>query len=284
MTPRVALATCAEIPEGDEDVPALTAALGGLGVEAEAAIWDGEVDWAGFDLVVLRSTWDYAERREEFLAWAGSVPRVLNSVPIVEWNTDKERYLTDLAAAGVPVVPTEFVAPGSPIAPPRGPFVVKPAVSAGGRSSARFEPAEADAARALAGRIHADGRTAMVQPHLGELEETALVYLDGAYSHAVRRRVPLPAAGERTVFHLDEEVARTEPTPAERAVAEAALACAPGELLYARVDLLGGAVLELEATEPSLYLGFGDGAAARFATAIGRQLAVAKRPRGRAQS
>jgi glutathione synthase/RimK-type ligase-like ATP-grasp enzyme len=274
VRPRVALATCAEIPDGDEDFPALVAELASVGVEAEPAVWDAEVDWAAFELVVLRSTWDYAERRDEFLAWAASLRRVLNPVPVLEWNTDKQRYLTDLGAAGVSIVPTEFVAPGEPIQPPSEPFVVKPAISAGGRSSARFEPGEAEAARKLVARIHAEGRTAMVQPYLGEVEETALVYLDGAYSHALRRRVPLPAAGDRAVFYLDEQLGPAEASEAERQTAERALALAPGDLLYGRVDLVGGAVLELEVAEPSLYLAFGEDAAARFAAAINKRLRI----------
>ena len=112
---------------------------------------------------------------------------MLNSLPVLEWNTDKQRYLTDLAAAGVPVVPTEFVAPGEELPAPDGPFVVKPAISAGGRSSARFEAGERKAACSLVTRIHADGRTAMVQPYLGDVEETDLVFIDGAYSHALHR-------------------------------------------------------------------------------------------------
>jgi glutathione synthase/RimK-type ligase-like ATP-grasp enzyme len=269
---RVALATCAEIPDGDEDFPALIAAIADEGVEAEPAVWDGDVEWSAFDLVVVRATWDYAERRGAFLAWARSLPRVLNPLPVLEWNTDKQRYLTDLRAAGVPVVATEFVGPGSELDPPHEPFVVKPAVSAGGRSSARFQPDDVGAARALVARIHAQGRTAMVQPYLGEVEETALVYLDGAFSHALRRRVPLPRAGEREVFFLDEQLGRAEASRDEQETAERALAAAPGELLYGRVDLVGGSVLELEVAEPSLYLAFGDRAAERFAAAIVKRL------------
>jgi glutathione synthase/RimK-type ligase-like ATP-grasp enzyme len=230
------------------------------------------VDWAAFDLVVLRATWDYAERRDDFLSWAHSLPRVLNPVRVLEWNTDKRRYLSDLAAAGVPTVPTAFVEPGARFEAPAEPFVVKPAVSAGGRSSARFAAGDDGAGRALVTRIHAGGRTAMIQPDLGEVEETALIYLDGSFSHAVRRRVPLPAAGERSVFYLDEELRSGEATAVERATAERALACAPGPLLYGRVDLVDGAVLELEVAEPSLYLAFGEGAAGRFAAAISRRL------------
>jgi glutathione synthase/RimK-type ligase-like ATP-grasp enzyme len=243
-------------------------------VEAEPAVWDGDVDWSRFDVVVLRSTWDYAERRDAFLSWARSLPRVLNPLPVLEWNTDKERYLSDLAAAGVPVVPTKFVPPGAPLDPPGGAFVVKPAISAGGRSSARFRPDEAGAAQALVERIHGQGRTAMVQPYLGEVEETDLVYIDGAYSHALHRRVPLPAAGGRNVLFLEEELRPAVVTDGDRVVAERALDAAPGQLLYGRVDLVGGAVLELEIAEPSLYLSFGEGAAARLAAAISQRLRI----------
>jgi glutathione synthase/RimK-type ligase-like ATP-grasp enzyme len=269
---RVALVTCAEIPEGDEDFPSLIAELGVLGIEAVPAVWDARVNWTTFDLVVIRSAWDYAERRDEFLRWAATLPRVLNDVHVLEWNTDKQRYLSDLAARGVPTVPTAFLAPGEPLAEAEAhrPFVVKPAISAGGRSSAWFDPGADESARALVARIHAEGRTAMVQPYLDELQETALVYFGGEYSHSLRRVVPLPATGDRDVFYLDEQLAPGSATTTQREIADAALECAPRELLYARVDLLGEAVLELEVAEPSLYLAFGDGAAARFAAAISR--------------
>lgn len=260
---RVALATCGAIPELEPDDQLLLPALADCGIEGVPAVWDAPaVDWEGFDLVVLRSTWDYAERRDEFLDWARSLPRVVNDVPLLEWNTDK-RYLEDLPDA----VDTTFVLPEAPFAPPSGPFVVKPSVSAGGRSSARFGPGEHPAAHDLVAGIHREGRTAMIQPFI-EGEEKALVYIDGGYSHALSRRVPLPSAAVRPGLYLEEQLGPAEATADERGVAEAALACAPGSPLYARVDLLGGAVLELELTEPSLYFAFGEGSAERFAAAI----------------
>jgi len=271
LSARVALATCAELPDGDEDFGPLTAALAAEGIDAETVVWDDPaVDWSSFDLVLPRATWDYAERRDAFLDWAATVPRVLNPLTALDWNTDKQRYLTDLAAAGVPIVPTSFVEPGAELGSPGATFVVKPAISAGGRSSARFEVAELEAAGELIARIHAENRTAMVQPFLVDLEEKALVYLDGGFSHAVRRRVPLPEAGDSDVLYLDEDLGPAQATDAERDIAEAALGCAPTPLLYGRVDLMGDTVLELEIAEPSLYLAYGAGAANRFAKAISR--------------
>jgi glutathione synthase/RimK-type ligase-like ATP-grasp enzyme len=279
VTRRVALATCAALPDLDEDDRPLVTALAELDVSAAAAVWDdASVEWGRFDLVVLRSTWDYAERSDAFLTWAVALPHVLNAPDVLAWGTDKERYLAELRDGGVSVVPTEFVRPGSTFEVPGEPFVVKPAISAGGRMSARFSPAEADAAAALAQRIHAEGRTVMVQPYL-DADETSLVHIDGAFSHALRRRAPLPAGRERDVLYLEEELAPWTATEDERRVAEVALACLPEPLLYARVDLIGTLVLEVEVVEPSLYLAYGPGSCERFAAAIARRVAESHRRR-----
>ncbi len=272
---RVGLATCAEVADLDEDGPTLLAALAARGVEGVPAVWDAEVDWERFELVVVRSAWDYAERRDEFLEWAARLPRVLNPLAVLRWSTDK-RYLGELDAAGVPVVPTLFLEPHEAFEAPAGRFVVKPVISAGGRASARYEPEEAAAAAAHVEALHAEGRAAMVQPHVDGVERTgeiALVYLGGRYSHAVRKRVSLrrgkPDAPE---LYLEESVERAKPSEADLRVAEAALAAAPfGDLLYARVDLVHDPeplVLELELAEPSLYLLYGEGSAERLAGLI----------------
>jgi glutathione synthase/RimK-type ligase-like ATP-grasp enzyme len=275
----VALATCSEVPGLDEDGPALLAALQRRRVEAVAAVWDDpHVRWDAFDLVVLRSTWDYAESYERFLAWVDSVPRLLNPPEVVRWSTDK-RYLLELAAAGAPVVPSRFLAPGDALAPPDHRFVIKPAVSAGGRHSAAYEPDRADRARDHVGRLHAQGRTAIVQPYLGAIDdrgECGLVYLGGRYSHAFRKASLLrPGAPTSSALYLPESIEPYEPSPAERAAGDRTLASLPfptERLLYGRVDLAPGPegplVLEVELAEPSLYLATTPDGAERFAAAI----------------
>ena len=281
--PRVALATCATLPDLDPDDRPLVAALAEHEISAVPAIWDDPaVDWPSFALVVLRSTWDYAERRDEFLAWADSVPRLANPAGVVRWNTDKRTYLPELGRAGVPVVDTVFLRPGDGLDPQPGTFVVKPSISAGGRSSGRFEPDDLESARALVDEIHAAGRWAMVQPFLPDRErgETGVVCLAGSIAHAVERRVPLPdPAGPRPSLYLDETIRTREATADEQDVAARALAVVPDarDLLYARVDLLhddAGAplVLELEVTEPSLYLSHAHGSVERLAAAIARRM------------
>jgi len=268
------------VPELDEDGPALLAALAARGVEGVPAVWDAAVEWERFELVVVRSAWDYAERRGEFLDWAARLPRVLNPLPVLRWSTDK-RYLAELEAAGVPVVPTLFLEPGEAFEAPAGRFVVKPVFSAGGRASARYEPEEAAAAAAHVEALHAEGRAAMVQPHIDGVEragEIALVYLGGSYSHAVRKRVSLrQGAPDAPELYLEEAVEPVEPSETDLRVAEAALAAAPfEEFLYARVDLVHDPeplVLELELAEPSLYLLYGEGSADRLAELIAATVA-----------
>jgi hypothetical protein len=289
--PHVLLASCAEAQGMDVDEPLLLAALADAGLSAAAADWaDPSVDWAAADLVVVRSTWDYAPRREEFVAWAravGSVTRLHNPAAVLEWNTDK-RYLAELAAAGFPVVPTAWA--GSPEELPAaldrwsGNIVVKPVVSAGARDTARFGAGERDAARALAERVLAGGRAVMVQPYLPRLDdegETGLVYLDGAYSHAFGKGALLSGAPLGPGLFAAETITARTPRPAHRAIGDAVLAavCARTEVLplYARVDLAPGddgapLILEVELTEPSLNLTVAPGSAQHLAAAITARL------------
>lgn len=265
--------TCAELPEG-EDAALLDPALRAEGIEPVWAVWDDPaVDWAAFDLVVVRSAWDYAERWEEFLGWAEGVPRIENPVPVLRFGIDKKRYLTILHGRGVPIVPTQFAQTGSEVSfePPPHAFVVKPSISAGGRRSARFEAFDA-AACDLVTEIVGDGDTAMVQPLIEDAAESSLVFLDGRYSHALSRSADLPHGRPEAVLYLAERLGAYEAPAEERRIAEAALAVAPSPTLYARVDLLGGQVLELEVVEPSLYLSFEPSAAHSLVAAIGSRL------------
>ena len=271
----IALATCSHFPTGDADDAPLAAAL----PEACWAVWDDPaVDWDAFDAVVIRSTWDYQDRHDEFLAWVRSVPRLINPRQVVEWNTDK-RYLAELPGA----VATTFLAPGEPFAAPQGEYVVKPSVSAGSRDTARFTAGDEERAAALVDRIHAGGRTAMVQPYLHAVDdegETALLYFDGVFSHAIRKGPLLePGAEPHDDVFAPETITARAPRDDERALAEAVVAHVRGrfgDLAYTRFDLVRGddgpRLLELELTEPSLFFLQGDGAAQRFAAAIRSRL------------
>ncbi|GAB2817988.1 hypothetical protein GCM10022221_14810 [Actinocorallia aurea] len=282
---KFAIATFADLPDGDEDTPALIEELAALGHGAEAVVWDGPADWARYDLVLVRSTWDYSTRREEFLAWAEEVERagarLENSAAVLRWNTDK-RYLRELGAAGIPVVPTLW----DPVELPEWPdYVIKPAVSAGARDTARWSAQEAGPAAEHLARLRAEGATVMVQPYLDAVDtagETALIFFDGAFSHAVRKAPILaPGSGVQEIIadtkDEREQITAREASRAELSLAAEVLAAAPKNLLYARIDLIPGpdgapVLLELELAEPSLFLTHAPGSPTRLATAMTQRL------------
>lgn len=265
--PRIVLASCAELPDGDGDDAGLVAALRKRGLHARWLPWD-DPGTEQADLVILRAAWDYAARREEFLAWTARVKNLLNAPPVVAWNSDK-RYLHDLDRAGVPVVESVFLEPGDAAdLPAAAELVVKPAVGAGSIDTRRFvDPAEAVGhANALLGA----GRAVLVQPYDARVEagETALVFLGGEQSHAFVKGPILPPAGAAPRLDPSGSYARETLRPADPDfamwelghealdAAAARLGIPRNEFLYARVDLLGepgrASLLELELIEPAL--------------------------------
>ena len=294
--PSVALATCREFPDLDDEDRLLIPALAELGITAVPAVWtDDALDWSAFDAVVIRETWDYSQDRPAFLAWTRAVAQVttlLNPADVVAWNTDK-RYLRDLAGHGLPVVPTVFLEPGDDPAdwspdPAFDDIVVKPAVSAGSRDTVRYSTREPlDPAFAQVRALLDAGRVVMVQPYLDAVDtvgETAVLFIGGSYSHAIRKGPLLlrGVEGERVEgLFVQEQIDPREPTDVELDVATRIVACIPGGLdavLYARVDLIPGPdgtprLLELELTEPSLFLAHSPGAPSRMAAAIAARLA-----------
>ena len=284
---RIALATAIAAFALDDDLPPLLDALRARGHVAEAVAWDDPtVSWSRFDLVLLRSTWNYTECPVEFLAWcervAGST-RLLNPPDLVRWNTDK-RYLADLASKGVPVIPAHFLAPGDDPAsfPTHAEFVVKPCIGAGSRDTQRYTAPNRAAAVAHAKRLLDAGRHVLVQPYIDAVDtagETALLFFAGRFSHAIRKGPLLQRDGAATAaLFAPEAITPREPSSAEIDVAHRALAAIPGGApLYARVDLLpsadGPQLLELELTEPSLFFDHAPGSAERFVAAIESTLA-----------
>jgi glutathione synthase/RimK-type ligase-like ATP-grasp enzyme len=269
----------------DEDEPLALAALKRTGVAVQVVDWDDpRVDWSRFDRVVLRSTWDYPQRLPEFVSWLEHVSQVselVNPRPAVLWSLDK-RYLRDLAEAGVPITPTEFVDAGTEARFPDQEFVVKPAVGAGSRDAASYAADQHDLAAAHVDRLHASGHVALIQPLLESVAaegEWPLMFFDGEFSHAASKRVTLPRAGAVEDLFSAETNARHVASDAQVEVAQAAVGLVSGKfgtLPYARVDVVRDGVgnfcvLEVELVEPSLFLPHADpGASERFAAAVVR--------------
>lgn len=282
----VALASARDLRQLDQDDHPLADALERAGIDAEIVAWDDDRDWSAHPMVVIRSTWDYTSRLDEFLAWTRAVDEVTtlwNPAEVVRWNTHKG-YLIELEERGAPVVPTAWLGQGDRIdlrelLSSRGwnDVIAKPAVGAGSRGLVRIEPHTLDL-----GQHHLDALLArgdvMVQPFLPAISthgETSLVFIGGSLSHAIRK---VPPAGEiRIQVEHGGRYERIEPEPATADLAAWVLEATGHEFLYARVDLIPDVdgnpqLAELEVVEPSLYLTWVPEAADRMAAAIGRRL------------
>ena len=283
----VALVTCREALGIDYDMPLLLEAVRAAGIAVVEVCWDDEtIDWSIYDQVVIRSTWDYHRRYDEFMQWVRSVSSVStlsNSLDVMTWNTDKH-YLAEVAEMGLPVVPTVFIEPGQEDwlehvheLLTKGDVVVKPAISAGSNDTERHS--HINAAQQHISEVLSAQRSVMLQPYMAEVDvesETGLVFIDGKFSHAFAKGPLLAQAKNMSGgLYAEEEIGVRQPTAEQLLIGERAvkwLTSRFGKLLYARVDLLptaqGPVIIEIELTEPSLYLLLHPPAAMQLAKAI----------------
>jgi glutathione synthase/RimK-type ligase-like ATP-grasp enzyme len=284
MSPTIILATAADQPDITASDKLYAEALKRRGISVTGAPWDGpRAAFEGATAVVIRSTWGYYRVADSFRDWTEAIATatlLFNPIALVRWNLRKD-YLGKLAAAGVRVPHSHFVA--AEIDAIENVFaqtgwsraVVKPATGASGYSVelvARREGA------AFVARLPAEARSAgvLVQEFLPEIEdgELSLVYFDGVFSHAVRKR---PPKGE---FRVNSRfgATRSAETPSYDAAEQGAgaLRALPELPLYARVDgvIRDGEliVIEVEVLEPALFMEFDPAAADRFADGTMRRL------------
>lgn len=298
-TARLALATCAALPELTSEDQALMAALAERGVRAEPVVWDDPtVDWATYPHVLIRSTWDYTDRHTQFVEWTRRVQAnsvLLNPAEVVGWNIDK-LYLKDLEERGLPIIPTIWLDPERHLSargihtrfPAFGEFVIKPTVSAGARDTGRYDASQTPSrmlAITHAKNLLGVGRRVMVQRYLQHVDtvgEAALVYVDGQLSHTVRKGPQLAGpyrAGEHEGVLRNRTIDERQPTDAERALGDRVIAelterfADRAPLLYTRVDLVPDeagepVIIEVELVEPALYFLQVPGSLERFADAV----------------
>jgi hypothetical protein len=281
------VATATELPRVDEDQAPLLAALAAAGVSAQARAWDDPaVDWGGARVCLIRSTWNYVRHHDAFLDWTArcaAVAALWNPPPVVRWNSHK-RYLVELARAGLPVVPTRVAPRGqsadlATLADGWGDteIVIKPAVSAGSFRTLRVARDRDGLAR---GQAHLDlvlaDDDALVQPYqrsVADYGERALVWIDGALTHAVRKSPRFTGDPQRVSDAVD--IAEDEACVANEILAHVETGLPP--LLYARIDLARDdagrpRLMELELIEPSLFLVRSPAALARFVAAVKSRL------------
>ena len=265
----------------------LRAALADLGLTSARLDWnDPDTDWSAYRGAVFRTTWDYFDRFSAFTAWlarAETRTRLLNPAALVRWNMDK-LYLADLAARGIPVVPSRFIAPGTAgrLATWLGETgwaeaVIKPCVSGAARHTYRLNADSAGHIEALIRPLLAQEAFLLqpFEPAVLKTGEDSLMVFAGRYSHAVRK---MPRPGD---FRVQDDhggsVAPCQPSPAQIELAERCVASLDPVPAYARVDLICDrngkpAIMELELIEPELWLRFHPPAAAALAQAIAERL------------
>jgi len=274
----VALARCAILPESDPDEALLLCALREGGATADALGWDDPAaDFSQAKATILRATWNYPDRPDDFIVWCervAAVSRLWNPLPAVKWNLHK-RYLLELEQAGIPVVPTRHVSRGDPVAlsdilGERGwsDVVIKPAISCASRKTIRANRSDLSRGEAHLDALVAEG-DALVQPYQPSVDgdgERSIIWIDGELTHAVRKSPRLSDGHESVTGALPIR-------PAEAELARRAVAAAPQPLLYARVDMAADEhgrprIMELELIEPSLFLAQSPAGQARIAAPI----------------
>jgi hypothetical protein len=278
---KIALATCAELPGWEVDDQPLIESLQSKGATVAFPIWnDAHVDWEQFDITVIRTTWDYHLKKNEFVAWCNSVPRLFNNAAIVSWNTHKS-YLRELSKKGVAIAPTVWIDTGEKIDAARtmeqfktDRGFIKPQVGACASDTLRFTLDNVKEAQAfLDSQLHQD---MMMQPYIASVEtdgELSAIFIDGTLSHGVQK---IPVAGDYRV--QDDFGASDMPytfTRSEVREMNKTLLAVPdnASLLYARFDYLRsdeGTLLlnELELVEPSLFFRHSEESASLLADAI----------------
>ncbi len=275
---RVALITGAEMAKPDPESHLLIHELGILGISSELISWRTSRDWSLFDLVVIRTPWDYFLHLEEFLSWVEDVEqvtRVLNSSRILRWNSHK-KYLKELSSFGVPTVPTLWISKNQQCADLIDSIewpivVVKPAVSIGAIGALKGHSKDNHVKQHLEEEVKKGD--VMIQPFLesvADFGELSLIYFNGVYSHSILKK---PQKGD---YRVQDAYGGTnalyEPGIEAQQIGDQVLSYLPDFSLYARVDFVKyqnqWLLMELEAIEPELFLPIAPHASVLFAKAI----------------
>ena len=228
--------------------------------QVTSVAWDQDYDWTQFDLVIIRTTWDYVQRINEFLPklkLIASQTKLLNSYEVVDWNHHKF-YLKELEAKGVKIVPTQNFTYPCTITPPaewkNERFIIKPAVSATAYKTMIVKRADLNSPEVTKELYAGDW---LLQPFLDEIDkgEISLCYFKNSFSHAT---IKIPKSGD---FRVQEEhggdIQGYTPDQNLISIGQKIVDAIPFDLLYARVDLVKSGndylLMELELIEPSLY-------------------------------
>lgn len=286
----IALVTCESLaqyaaPNVEDEDSLLTRYLREQGHTVEPRIWTNPaVDWRRYDVVVVKSPWDYFDRVGEFYQWLDRMEslgvKMLNPAATVRWNADK-KYLLDMQRAGVRIVPTHWLSRGQVVEASslfntlgHDTLVVKPAVSGGAKNTFVLTRQESAIRQPQLQELLQDEDFLVqpFQPQIQEEGEWSLIYFGGEFSHCVLKT---PKSGDFRVQHYLGGGIEPREAPAHlRQAADAIIREFAASCLYARVDGLDQngefLLMELELIEPFLYLASSEGSLARYEQALQR--------------
>ena len=255
-----------------------------VGWTVEMVSWRKDYNWSQFDVVVIRSTWDYQNDPDAFFAVLESIDRsntrLENSLELVRWNMQKT-YLRDIALKGTSIVPTLWQKKA--VDPKKlGSFfeqldteeiIIKPIIGASAGHAFRLHQSQSSAKLPVLEKIF-DRRAYMVQPFMPNIIEEgefSLIYFEGMHSHTILKT---PKAND---FRVQEEHGgNIRPVIAESELLHSSqhvIDSLPQKPLYARADFVRTeqntfALMELELIEPSLYFRMDADSPMRFAHAL----------------
>lgn len=278
---KIAIATRHNLPDWEQDDQPFFQALSKAKIQYDVLPWDSNTQWSDYDLCLIRTTWDYQERFDEFTSWVKNVSQqtqLFNPEPVIHWNSHKS-YLRELEQNGIQIAPSVWLDKGQvydikSIMAEKGwqQGFIKPLIGANARECCRFDNTESGLSKAQAHIDRLIGTEDLVlQPYLATVEtfgETSGIFFNNVFSHGTRK---VPVQGDFRV--QDDYGAKDYPyqlTDEEKTLARKALSyvCAnylppsQDQLLYARIDFLHDAegkpyLNEMELIEPSLFFRHG---------------------------
>ncbi len=278
--PKIAVATYDKLPDLTFNDQLLIPIFRENGYTVSPEIWDdSEVDWSSFDIVLIRSTWDYYLKPVEFKNWISqfinSKTRLINSAEMVLKNSHKF-YLKELAEKGVNIIPTIFSSEKIELEKLKmwEKIVIKPAVSAGSHETEIFE------VNMLTQEV-LDNKTRtgdwLVQPFLEEIKdagEISMLFFGGNFSHAIQK---VPKSGDfRVQKQFGAQYLKFEPSTTLLSIAKNIVEIAGKESVYARIDGVmtqnGFLLMEVEMIEPDLFFEHTLDGPNRFVEAVLKEL------------
>lgn len=290
---KIALVTYNPTPVIDSPVASneddlLLAYLQAQHIEIEKAVWnDKQVNWAAYDVLLIKSPWDYFDHIAEFQLWLSAREAqgiaCLNPIPMLRWNAHK-RYLQDIESSGLKVIPTAYLEKKSSF--DLNPFfahwqtdtlIVKPCVSGGSKDTFKLKASDLNAFQAQLQEL-LQQEDFMVQPYLPQIAsegEWSFIFFNGLFSHCILKQA---RSGEFRVQHnFGGSVAQPPVSPLQINMAQQYVDKFAADSLYARVD---GVyinevfyLMELELIEPYLFLDFNDKAYDNYLKALKHKLA-----------